>query len=55
MKKWEDVFKDMQELDNGERIKLLDKLYDVYFDNRPSEEVMKAFREWYEGERDEQI
>jgi N-acetylneuraminic acid mutarotase len=41
MKKWEEVFKDIQELSNGERIKLLDKLFDTYFDSRPSKEILE--------------
>ena len=34
------IFEEMKKMDNLERIKLLDLLFDEYFDNRPPEEVI---------------
>lgn len=52
MQTHEDVLKAIENLSNGERIKLLEQLFYKYYDNRPSKEVIDAFREWYEEEYD---
>ena len=41
MKTHEEVWRDIYTMSNGERIKLLEKLFYRYFDNRPPEEVIK--------------
>lgn len=37
----ENVLQDIKGLSNSERIKLLEKLYYEYFDNRPPEEIIR--------------
>jgi len=34
------LFEEMKKMDNAERIKLLNLLFDEYFDNRPSKAVI---------------
>lgn len=42
----EEILKAIIEMDNSERIKLLNKLYDRYFDNRPPrEQIIKEKEE----------
>lgn len=53
--KAEDIIKSIEGMDNGERIKTLELLFDTYFDNRPPKEVIEAFREWYEEVYHEQV
>lgn len=48
MKKAEDVIREIESMDNGERIRTLEQLFEKYFDNRPPQKVIDAFSEWYE-------
>lgn len=43
----DEIMKAIKNMDNGERIKLLDMLFDEYFDNRPPKEVLEKEREYY--------
>lgn len=40
----EQLLKAIEEMENGERIKLLDALFHKHFDNRPPKEVMDRER-----------
>jgi hypothetical protein len=37
----EDILREIEQMDNGERIKLLEALFDKHFDNRPPKEVLE--------------
>ncbi|WP_176551149.1 hypothetical protein [Bacillus sp. AFS040349] len=37
----DEIMKAIEEMDNGERIKLLNMLFDCYFDSRPSKELIQ--------------
>ncbi|WP_171038192.1 hypothetical protein [Aquibacillus sediminis] len=50
----EEIMKAIEEMDNGERIKLLNKLFDHYFDSRPpKEQILKEKEEMFWGKEDE--
>lgn len=50
----EEILKAIIEMDNSERIKLLNKLYDRYFDNRlPREQIIKEKEEFFWGTDDD--
>jgi len=50
----EEILKAIIEMDNSERIKLLNKLYDRYFDNRPPrEQIIKEKEEFFWGTDDD--
>ncbi|KIO58304.1 hypothetical protein B4064_3785 [Caldibacillus thermoamylovorans] len=50
----EEILKAIIEMDNSERIKLLNKLYDCYFDNRPPrEQIIKEKEEIFWGTDDD--
>lgn len=50
----EEIMKSIDEMENGERIKLLGNLFDKYFDNRPSkEELAKEKEKMLWGENNE--
>lgn len=50
----EEIMKAIEEMDNGERIKLLNLLFDNYFDSRPSrEQIIKEKEEIFWGNEDE--
>jgi hypothetical protein len=50
----DEIMKAIEEMDNGERIKLLNKLFDNYFDSRPSkEQIIKEKEEIFWGTDDE--
>lgn len=41
----DEIMKAIEEMENGERIKLLNKLFDNYFDSRPSKEQLNKEKE----------
>jgi len=46
----DEIIKAIEEMDNGERIKLLNTLFDKYFDSRPSkEQIIKEKEEMFWG------
>lgn len=50
----EEIMKVIEEMDNGERIKLLNTLFDHYFDSRPSkEQIIREKEEMFWGEDDD--
>jgi hypothetical protein len=50
----DEIMKAIEEMDNGERIKLLNKLFDNYFDSRPSQEqIIKEKEEMFWGKENE--
>ncbi|MDC3413893.1 hypothetical protein [Terrihalobacillus insolitus] len=50
----DEVMKAIEEMDNGERIKLLNKLFDTYFDSRPpKEQIIKEKEEMFWGKEDD--
>lgn len=50
----DEIMKAIEEMDNGERIKLLNKLFDIYFDSRPpKEQIIKEKEEIFWGKEDE--
>ncbi len=49
----DEVMKAIQEMDNGERIKLLNLLFDNYFDSRPpKDQILKENEEIFGGKED---
>ncbi|MBB2483003.1 MULTISPECIES: hypothetical protein [Heyndrickxia] len=50
----DEIMKAIKEMDNGERIKLLNMLFDNYFDSRPpKEQIIKEKEEMFWGKEDE--
>lgn len=50
----DEVMKAIQEMENGERIKLLNTLFDNYFDSRPpNDQIIKEKEEIFWGQEDE--
>ncbi|WP_180271587.1 hypothetical protein [Fredinandcohnia onubensis] len=50
----DEIMKAIQEMDNGERIKLLNMLFDNFFDSRPSkDQIIKEKEEIFWGKEDE--
>jgi hypothetical protein len=50
----DEIMKAIEEMDNGERIKLFNKLFDNYFDSRPpKEQIIKEKEEMFWGKEDE--
>ena len=50
----DEIMKAIEEMDNGERIKLLNKLFDNYFDSRPQKaEIIREKEELFWGKEDE--
>ncbi|UFU00253.1 hypothetical protein KO561_04680 [Radiobacillus kanasensis] len=50
----EEMLKAIEDMENGERIKLLNKLFDDYFDSRPpKEQILKEKEEMFWGKEDE--
>ncbi|MBM7572953.1 hypothetical protein [Aquibacillus albus] len=46
----EEIMKAIESMENSERIKLLNKLFDYYFDNRPpKEQIIKEKEEMFWG------
>lgn len=46
----DEIMKAIENMDNGERIKLLNTLFDTYFDNRPpKEQIIKEKEEIFWG------
>ncbi|MCC3359111.1 hypothetical protein [Bacillus sp. REN16] len=49
-----EIMKAIEEMENGERIKLLNMLFDNYFDSRPpKEQIIKEKEEIFWGKEDE--
>jgi hypothetical protein len=47
----DEIMKAIEEMENGERIKLLNMLFDNYFDSRPpQEQIIKEKEEMFWGE-----
>ncbi len=47
----DEIIEAIEEMDNSERIKLLNKLFDNYFDSRPSkEQIVKEKEKMFWGE-----
>lgn len=59
IKRWfhmtaDEVMREIESMENAERIKLLNKLFDQYFDNRPpKEQIIKEKDESFWGKDDE--
>ncbi|WP_180271325.1 hypothetical protein [Fredinandcohnia onubensis] len=50
----DEIMKAIQEMDNGERIKLLNMLFDNFFDSRPpKDQIIKEKEEIFWGKEDE--
>ncbi|GAA0337448.1 hypothetical protein GCM10008967_29630 [Bacillus carboniphilus] len=50
----EEILKAIEEMDNSERIRLLNELFDKYFDSRPpKEQIIKEKEEIFWGTDDE--
>jgi hypothetical protein len=50
----DEIMNAIEKMDNGKRIKLLNKLFDNYFDSRPSkEQIIKEKEEIFWGKDDE--
>lgn len=50
----DEVMREIESMENAERIKLLNKLFDQYFDNRPpKEQIIKEKDESFWGKDDE--
>lgn len=50
----DEIMKEIEEMENGERIKLLNMLFDCYFDSRPSKaQIVKEKDEIFWGKENE--
>ncbi|MGM0878498.1 MAG: hypothetical protein ACQEWV_28330 [Bacillota bacterium] len=50
----DEIMKAIEKMDIGERIKLLNKLFDNYFDSRPNkEQIIREKEEMFWGKEDE--
>jgi hypothetical protein len=50
----DEIMKSIEEMENSKRIKLLNKLFDNYFDSRPpKEQIIKEKEEMLWGKEDE--